>query len=340
MKSVKRRRKSSGIKGESIKMEEILVLAEHRRGKLRDITFEMLNFASAFASQNGVQLTVLLLGQDISEMAGRLENSCDNLLLLDSPELGSYSPGPYLQALEKTIQERSPFLTLIGHTAIGMDLAPPLAARLTIPLMSDCLDAMLDNGHLEVQRQIYGGKINANLRLKPFDQYLVTLRPGCFSASVSHDRSAEKVAIKPPDWSDFRRRFLEYVEAELADVDITAADILVSVGRGIGKPENISLIEEFADAIGATLSCSRPVADKEWLPKSRQVGTSGKTVRPRVYIALGISGAFQHQAGMKNAETIIAVNKDGRAPIFNVAHYGIVGDLFQVIPVLKEKFAK
>jgi electron transfer flavoprotein alpha subunit len=321
-------------------MEEILVLAEHRRGELRDITFEMMNFATAFASQNGMRLTVLLPGQDISEMAGRLEKSCDYLLLLDSPELAAYSPAPYLQVLEKTIQERGSFLTLIGHTAIGMDLAPPLAARLTIPLMSDCLDARMDQGRLAVQRQIYGGKINANLRLKSFDQYLVTLRPGCFSASVSHNRSADKVAIEPPGWNEFRRRFLEYVEAELADVDITAADILVSVGRGIGKPENISLAQEFADAIGATLSCSRPVADKGWLPKSRQVGTSGKTVRPKVYIALGISGAFQHQAGMKNAETIIAVNKDARAPIFNAAHFGIVGDLFQVIPALKKKFAR
>jgi len=321
-------------------MEEILVVAEHRRGELRDITFEMLNFANTFASQNEVNLTVLLLGQNISEMAAHLEDCCDNLLVLDSPELAAYNPDPYLLLLEKIIKDRKPFLTLIGHTAVGMDLAPPLAARLSLPLMSDCLDARMDNRQLEVHRQIYGGKINAKILLKPFDQYLVTLRPGCFSASISHDRSAEKTAIEQPAWAEFRRKFLAYVEAELADVDITAADILVSVGRGIGKPENISVVQEFADAIGATLSCSRPVADKGWLPKSRQVGTSGKTVRPKVYIALGISGAFQHQAGIKNAETIIAVNKDARAPIFNVAHYGIVRDLFQVIPVLKEKFAK
>ena len=321
-------------------MEEILVLAEHRKGMLRDITFEMLNFANALASQNRMKVSVLLLGEDNAAMAERLENFCDNLLLLDFPEVANYSPDPYLQVLEKVVQERKSSLILMGHTAAGMDLAPPLAARLGLPLVSDCLDVSLRNEHLEVLRQIYGGKINAKLRLKPFDQYLCTLRPGCFSASVNREGSADKVMVEPPHWSEFRRRFVEYVEAELADVDITAADILVSVGRGIGKPENISLVEEFADAIGATLSCSRPVADKGWLPKSRQVGTSGKTVRPKVYIALGISGAFQHQAGMKNAETIIAVNKDVKAPIFNVAHYGIVGDLFQVIPVLKEKFAR
>jgi electron transfer flavoprotein alpha subunit len=321
-------------------MDEILVVAEHRRGQLRDITFEMLNFANIVASHSRLGVTALLLGQDIDELAGHLKNSCDNLLVMDSPVLAAYSPDPYLLALEKTINNRRSFLTVMGHTAAGMDLAPALAARLSIPLISDCLDATLDNGILEVERQIYGGKINAKLRMKPLAQYLVTQRSGCFPASLVHDKSAEKFTLEPPAWTQFRRNFVGYVEAELSGVDITTADILVSVGRGIGKPENIPMVQEFADAIGAPLCCSRPVADKGWLPKDRQVGTSGKTVRPKVYIALGISGAFQHQAGMKNAETIIAVNKDARAPIFNVAQYGIVGDLFQVVPILKEKFSK
>lgn len=340
MKSVKRQPESSGIEGGLTEMKEILVLAEHRKGELRDITLEMLAFANGFASQNTMTVTGLLLGQGVSPMAKPLEGMCDNLLVLEAPELADYSPEPYLQVLGKILQDRRTFLVLMGHTAAGMDLAPPLAARMSIPLATDCLDVRLNSGQLEVKRQVYGGKINVELRMKRAEQYLVTLRPGCFPASVAHDRSAEILAIEPPTWMDSRRRFLEYVEAEIADVDITAADILVSVGRGIGKPENIAPVQEFADAIGATVSCSRPVADKGWLPKGRQVGTSGKTVRPKVYIALGISGAFQHQAGMKNAETIIAVNKDPRAPIFNVAHYGIVGDLFQVIPVLQEKFAK
>ncbi|MEJ2024881.1 MAG: electron transfer flavoprotein subunit alpha/FixB family protein [Deltaproteobacteria bacterium] len=320
-------------------MEEILILAEHRKGELRDITFEMLNFAQTFASRNGMELTVLLLGQNISEMADRLAHSCDRLLLLDAPELASYSPEPYLQVLENLLQERAPFLLLMGHTAAGMDLAPALAVRYSIPFVSDCLDAELHDRHLEVKRQIYGGKIDAALRMKPSDHYLITVRPGSYSNTLEQGEAAKQVTLAPPPaWDECRRRFVEYVEAAVADVDISAADILVSVGRGIGKPDNIPLIQEFADTIGATLSCSRPVADKGWLPKSRQVGTSGKTVRPKIYLALGISGAFQHQAGMKHAETIIAVNKDARAPIFTVAHYGIVGDLFQVIPVLKEKF--
>ena len=170
-------------------------------------------------------------------------------------------------------------------------------------------------------------------------QYLVTVRPGSFSSKMAEGKFATVIDLSPPVWDGLRgRRFIGYIEPEAEDVDISDADILVSIGRGIGKPENIPLAEAFAEAIGATLSCSRPVADKGWLPKSRQVGTSGKTVRPKVYIALGISGAFQHQAGMKNSETIIAVNKDPKAPIFKVAHYGIVGDIFQVLPILTEKF--
>jgi len=208
-------------------------------------------------------------------------------------------------------------------------------------VVTDCLDIGWQDNALTALRQIYGGKVDQRLLLKPKDQYIVTLRPGTFAAESKATGEAKVESISPPSWEKLRgRRFLEYLSLEQEDVDIAEADILVSVGRGIGKPENIPLVEAFAEKIGATLSCSRPVADKGWLPKSRQVGTSGKTVRPKLYIALGISGAFQHQAGMKNSGTIIAVNKDPKAPIFKVAHYGIVADLFQVLPVLTEKLGK
>jgi electron transfer flavoprotein alpha subunit len=261
--------------------------------------------------------------------------------LLEDPCLADFNPEFYLVALQKIIRDRRPLVTLLGHTAQGMDLSPALAARLSLPLVTDCLEAQLVDGTLQVQRQIYGGKINASLSVKPSSQYLITLRPGAFPADTVQDKDGLSEIIPAPVWEGLRgRRFLNYLDAQLEDLDIADAGILVSVGRGIGKPESISLVQDFADTIGATLSCSRPVADKGWLPKSRQVGTSGKTVRPKVYLALGISGAFQHQAGMKNSGTIIAVNKDSRAPIFSVAHYGIVGDLFQILPVLMEKFVK
>jgi electron transfer flavoprotein alpha subunit len=322
-------------------MKEILVLAEHRKGEIREISFEMLALANRLSGENNLSVVALFLGHKASELSEKLKGACDRVVVMDDPELANYNADHYLLAMELILKEIKPLLTFIGHTATGMDLAPALAARLSLPLATDCLEVNIVDGRIEVIRQIYGGKINAHLSIKPVDQYVFTIRPGSASAEADQGKSGAAETVPVPSWSDLKgRRFLEYLEAELEDVDIAAADILVSIGRGIAKPENIPVAQEFADAIGATLACSRPVADKEWLPKSRQVGTSGKTVNPKIYIALGISGAFQHQAGMKNANTIIAVNKDPRAPIFSVAHYGIVDDMFKVLPLLTEKFAK
>lgn len=322
-------------------MDEIMVLAEHRDGELRDITFEMLTMANRLGKENHIEVAALFLGHEAFYLSERLKSACDTILLMEDPELANYNADNYLMAMETVIKSRNPTLTLIGHTAMGMDLAPAIAARLSLPLATDCVEINLAGKRLDVLRQIYGGKINARLTMKPSDEYLITVRTGSFDAEVEQGKSADVQAVPAPSWANLKgRQFLGYMEAELEDVDIAAADILVSIGRGIGKPENIPLVQEFADSIGATLSCSRPVADEEWLPKSRQVGTSGKTVRPKIYIAFGISGAYQHQAGMKNADTIIAVNTDPRAPIFTIAHYGIVEDMFQVLPLLTEKFAK
>lgn len=322
-------------------MGEILVLVEHRDGQLREITYEMLALANHVGAENGLDVTALLLSKESSAFRDQVKGACDRIVTIDDGELADYSADYYIEAMGGIIGSRSPQMVVIGHTAMGMDLAPAIAMRSGMPLVTDCLDVTLKDGELEAVRQIYGGKINAYQTMKPAEQYMITLRPGCFPGEADQGKSAEAESLPAPAWKDLRgRKFLNYLEAELEDVDITAADILVSVGRGIGKPENIPIVEEFAESIGATVSCSRPVADKEWLPKSRQVGTSGKTVKPKVYIALGISGAFQHQAGMKNADTIIAVNTDPKAPIFNVAHYGIVGDLLQVVPMLADNFKK
>lgn len=322
-------------------MGEILVLTEHRSGELRDITFEMLTLANRLGKENKLAVSALFLGHETSDLAGQLTRACDTVLLMEDHELANYNADPYLIAIEAIINDRNPILTIIGHTAMGMDLAPALAARLSLPLVTDCAEVNLAERKLEVLRQIYGGKINAQLTMKPSDRYLISLRTGSFDAEAEQGKSGNVEALSAPAWTkDKGRKFLNYLEAELEDVDIGAADILVSIGRGIGKPENIPLAQEFADSIGATLACSRPVADEQWLPKSRQVGTSGKTVRPKLYIALGISGAYQHQAGMKNSDTIIAVNTDPKAPIFNIAHYGIVADLLEVMPQLNEIFAR
>ena len=320
-------------------MREILVLIEHRKGEIRDISMEVLGLANAVAQAHDLVVTALVLGDRADSFQQSLLKTCDNLLLVKDPLLDDYNADPYLVVLEQLVSQRQPFITLMGHTAMGMDLAPALAARLDLPLVTDCVSLDLEGEVLKAERQVYGGKVNAHLVLKPSQQYMATLRPGSFNPEQVVEKSAEVAELPAPSWEGLRgRKFIGYLEPEMEDVDISQADILVSIGRGIGKPENIPIAEAFAQAIGATLSCSRPVADKGWLPKSRQVGTSGKTVRPKLYIALGISGAFQHQAGMKNSSTIIAVNKDPKAPIFKVAHYGIVGDIFQVLPILTEKF--
>ncbi|MBT3221762.1 MAG: electron transfer flavoprotein subunit alpha/FixB family protein [Proteobacteria bacterium] len=342
-------------------MNEILVLAEHRDGAFREITHEMLALANLLAG--GGEVVALLVGT--ATLADELRPSADRILLLETdgpahevevwlraaeeairgrrateadskrrfPVLESRATEPGGPGVTREIRQREPRLVLLGHTAQGMELAPALAARLELPLVTDCLDLSL-NEVLTAERRVFGGKVVETLSMKPSPAYVATVRPGSFA--VGDLGKAGVVDTVEPDLSSLRaRRFVRLVQAELADIDIADADFLVSVGRGVGKPENMETIKAFADAVGATLSCSRPVADKGWLPKSRQVGTSGKVVRPRVYVALGISGAYQHAAGMRGSDTIIAVNIDPAAPIFAVAHYGIVADMFGILPVLQ-----
>ncbi|MBW2334001.1 MAG: electron transfer flavoprotein subunit alpha/FixB family protein, partial [Deltaproteobacteria bacterium] len=239
-------------------MDEIMVLAEHRGGELRDITFEMLTMANRLGKENDMAVTTLFLGHEASDLSERLKGACDTILLMEDPELAHYNADQYLMAMETVIKTRNPIVTLIGHTAMGMDLAPSMAARLSLPLVTDCVEVNVVDKKLDLLRQIYGGKINAHLSMKPSDQYLITLRPGSFDAEVEQGKSADAQTISAPSWIDLKgRQFLGYLEAELEDVDVAAADILVSIGRGIGKPENIPLVQDFADSIGATLSCSR-----------------------------------------------------------------------------------
>jgi electron transfer flavoprotein alpha subunit len=209
-----------------------------------------------------------------------------------------------------------------------------------VPIATDCVSLVVEDGQLRVARRPYGGKVVEELSLRPAPTAILTLQGGAFPAAAPGAGATRSTTTPSRLPARQLRRLLGHVAAAIADVDITAADILVSVGRGIGSRENIALAERLASAIGAVVSCSRPVADAGWLPQSRQVGTSGRTVRPKLYIALGVSGAFQHVAGMKGSETIIAVNKDPRAPIFQVAHYGIVEDVLDVLPALTAELAR
>ena len=319
-------------------MNEIIVIAEHRRGELRDVTWEMLSKGRQLAESTGAELGVALLGKGMNPLAEALKPKAKRVFLIEDPRLDAFNAETYKKVLTQLIGERKPTLTLIGHSTMGMDLAPRLATHIKMPLATDCIGIEARNETFSLTRQIYGGKVNAEVSFLKKGPYMVTVRPGAFPIIEKDPLAGEIISLPSPLTDEsLARRFLEYVEAAAGEVDITQADVLVSVGRGIKEAQNIPVVKELADALGGALACSRPVVDKKWLPKGCQVGTSGKTVKPKVYIAVGISGAFQHIAGMKGAGTIIAINKDPKAPIFSVAQYGIVGDLFKIVPVIKDK---
>lgn len=320
-------------------MAKIFVLAEHRKGSLRDITWEMLTKGRELASSSGAELIAVLLGHGVRDFAEELAQRAEQVLLVEDERLENFNGEIYQGVLARLINEYKPELTLIGHTSCGMELAPSLATQLELPLSTDCIDLRLEAGKLTTIRQKYAGKVNSEVSFPGARQYMVTVRAGSFPMEGDGTHGGEIKSMDLPVEETGYKRFIEYIEAASGEVDITQADILVSVGRGIGDSKNIPLVSELVEALGGTLSCSRPVVDKKWLPKERQVGTSGKTVKPKIYIAIGISGAFQHIAGIKGG-TIIAINKDPKAPIFRVADYGIIGDLFKVVPLLKGKVSE
>ncbi len=320
-------------------MSAILVIAEHRHGDLRESTLEALGAARMLAAESGGEVVVALLAADPHARAftEALEGQADRVQLVTHHSLADLETEATLAVLLPLVGALAPRLVLMGHGSQGMDIAPALAGRLGTPLVTDCTAVTLTGDHLAVERAPYGGKLHESLTLKASATTVLTLQGGAFSSpDADLATTIEEVELQGAA-PRHARRFLRYLEAKKQDIDITASEVLVSVGRGIGSQDNIALAQDLADAAGGVLSCSRPVADAGWLPQSRQVGTSGQTVRPKLYIALGISGAFQHLAGMRGSETILAINKDPRAPIFGIASYGIVGDLLEVVPALTKE---
>ncbi|MHC1635247.1 MAG: electron transfer flavoprotein subunit alpha/FixB family protein [Candidatus Methanospirareceae archaeon] len=320
-------------------MSDIFVLVEHRKGAIRDITFEMLSGVRSIAEKAKANVNAVLLGYNVGDLAENLKNYAEKVILIEDEKLENFNAEAYQKVLSHLIKERQPILTLIGHTGFGMDLAPSLAVDVGIPLATDCIGLEVEDGKIVAIRQVYGGKVNARVVLKG-ERGIATIRSAAFKAEeLNIGGEIEKVESPLKEVIEYKT-FAGYEEAPAGEVDITQADKIVAIGRGIGdytKEEVRNMIESFANEIGAVIACSRPIVDKGWLPKDRQVGTSGKTVKPKLYIAIGISGSFQHVAGMSASETIIAVNRDPKAPIFTVADYGIVDDYAKVIPVLIEK---
>jgi len=311
------------------------VLAEQWRGEVSEITYELLALGRELATALGVPLQAVLLGHQAKGLAVSL-GAADGVLYLDHPALAEPTPDACAQALAPMVKERQPQAVLVPLTNIVWDVVGVLPARLQMPFVNFCEDLQAAGGKLQGRCLLYGGKMQASVTVAV--PAVVGILPGVRSAEkgrVDKSPPVEEISVTLPD--TFRVQFKRYIEPEAGDIDITQQDILVSVGRGIQTQDNVTLAEELAGALGGAVSGSRPVIDQGWLPLSRQVGKSGANVKPKLYLACGISGAPEHVEGMRGAGLIIAVNTDPHAPIFNVAHYGVVADLFEVLPVLTEE---
>ena len=315
-------------------MGDILVVAEHRDANLAEVSAEMLTLGRRLADQARCGLLALVVARDMSALASELARWADTVLAAKTGKLDHCLAEPYQRVLTSVIRERRPKLVLLGHTSFGMDLAPALAVEVGAPLATDCTSIAVENGAITVTRSIYNGKVNALLSFAPRETVIVTGRPGVFAVEEGQGRGIVEEIDLSVDEEAGCKRFDGYSELEVSAVDITKADVLVAVGRGLKDKGNLQLAEDLAATLGGVLACSRPVVDYGWLPPGHQVGLSGKTVRPRLYLALGISGAFQHVVGMRGSKLTVAINKDENAPIFADADYGIVGDLLQVVPML------
>ena len=314
---------------------DIFILAEQLNGQLADITFEMTGKAKELARALGSQTVAVLLGSGVKSLAESL--GADTVLYVDDPALTEFNPEAYHRVLTALIRERAPRLVMLGNTSMGMDLAAGLSVTTGLPLIAYVNGLTVEGGTLLATSQIYGGKVQAE-STPDGEACIVSCLAGAFpvGAGLAPAQSVEQIAAPVP-LNDLKVKFVKLIEPAGGDVDITQQPVLVSVGRGIGGQENIELAQELADALGAVVSASRPITDAGWLPKTRQVGKSGLTVKPKVYLAFGISGAPEHLEGMRGAELIIAVNTDPKAPIFDVAHYGATCDLLDLLPALTEK---
>ncbi len=293
----------------------------------------MLGKGREMADALGGKLEAALIGDP--NLAMRL-GKADVAVCVGDAAWANFAPIAYRNALAELIRTRAPRLVMIANTSMGMDLAAGVSALLNIPLVAYCKNARVEEGKIIATAQLYGGKLLTDAEATS-DQLIVSILPGSFSADAGRSANAPSVEQVAVTATDGGVRFKQLIEPEAADVDITKQEILVSVGRGIQSADNIPLVEELAAALGGAVSASRPIVDNGWLPKARQVGKSGQTVKPKLYFTVGISGAPEHLEGMRDAGLVIAVNTDPNAPIFDVAHYGITADLFDVVPALTEK---
>jgi electron transfer flavoprotein alpha subunit len=322
----------------------ILLITEQREGQWNKTSFETLAAAQQIAAETQSRLSAVVIGKGVAALAGELAaTKLEEVLLVEHELLSAYTPDGYTVALQQAIARAKPDLVLLPHTYQARDFAPKLAASLGKGMIGDCVGYRHENGKLIFVRQMFQGKMAADVVFVGPAPWFATFQAGAFRADLVA-QGASKAAITPVPielkLEQIRTKPLELFREAKQAVDLTQAPILVAVGRGIKAPENIPLAEKLARLLGGVLAASRPICDEGWLPMDRQVGSSGQTVAPKLYLALGISGAIQHVVGMKGSRTIVAINKDQNAPIFEVADYGIVGDLFEIVPALNEELEK
>lgn len=313
----------------------VWVFAEQREGHLEKVSLELLGEGRKIADKLGVKLTALLLGSGIKDLGKGLRNhGADEVLVVDNKELEHYTTDGYTKVICDLVNKRKPGILFIGATFIGRDLGPRVAARLETGLTADCtsLDVDITNGNLLATRPAFGGNLMATIVCPDHRPQMATVRPGVFEKLEEEEKEGgvEEISVNLSS-EDIRTKVLEIVKENKEIVDISEANFIVAGGRGMGSQENFKLLYELAEALGGVVAASRAAVDKGWLDKAYQVGQTGKTVRPNIYIACGISGAIQHVAGMQDSDLIIAVNKDESAPIMKIADYGIVGDIVKVI---------
>src|SRR5581483_5848363 len=323
-------------------MSGVLVVMQQSGNGWHRMSWETLAAGQQLAAQTGQKVYAAIPGHNVAQLAGELaRKKMDRVHALDHELLGSYTADAFTAALERLIRKHSPSVVLFPHTYQVRDFAPKLATRFRQVLVSDSVGFRVDAGAPVFVRQLFQGKLNVDVKLGGAEPHFVSIQAGAFRADQVEDGTAPVETFAPELKADaIRAKPGEPFRESARAVDLTSADIIVSVGRGIKEKDNIPIVEQLAKALGGELAASRPICDSGWLPMERQVGSSGQTVSPKMYLAVGISGAIQHLVGMKGAKTIVAINKDANAPIFEVADYGIVGDLFEVVPAVVEEVKK
>ena len=321
----------------------IWIIAEQREGELRKISFELVSEGRRLADKMGQSVTAILLGSHIKGKAAVLgKYGADKVIVADDERLATYTTDAYVSVLSQLTRASDPAIILLGATVQGKDMSGRLAARLGVGMAQDCVAFSIENSNLIARRPIYAGKAYATVTFEESWPQIATGRPNVFELNEPDDsRPVEVIGAEfNLDDSQFKTKIIESIQEAGGKVDLTEAERIVSGGRGMKVPENYIILEELADLIGATVGASRSAVDAGWRPHSDQVGQTGKVVSPNLYIACGISGAIQHLAGMGTSKYTVAVNKDPDAPIFQKADYGVVGDLFEVVPALIEEIKK